>query len=112
MGSQKPVSGWGFKNLLVGGSSINTSSAAPAHWPPCKARSNAASSMMPPRATLTTRTLDLHLAKTASFIRPAEWDYESRAEWDYESTAEWDYESRAEWDYESTAEWDYESMAV
>ena len=53
-----------------GGSCVKTSSAAPPHWPLCRALSNASSSMIPPRATLITLTPFLHLANTASFKRP------------------------------------------
>lgn len=53
-----------------GGSSVNTSSAAPAHWPERRARSRAPSSTIPPRAQFTTRTPFLHWAKVLSFSRP------------------------------------------
>lgn len=54
-----------------GGSSSNTSNAAPPHIPLSKALSNAASSIIPPLATLIILTPRLHEANALSLIKSA-----------------------------------------
>ena len=59
-----------FTYFSFGGSCVNTSRAAPPHWPLSSALSKDSSSMIPPLATLITLTPFLHFANTASFKRP------------------------------------------
>mmetsp|Transcript_24775 Transcript_24775/g.43291 ORF Transcript_24775/g.43291 Transcript_24775/m.43291 type:complete len:361 (+) Transcript_24775:2350-3432(+) len=56
-----------------GGSAVNTSSAAPATCPLSSAASSASSLMMPPRATFTSRTPRLHVARLSALNRLRVW---------------------------------------
>ena len=64
--SSRPNSGFS-----VIGSEGNTSSAAPATLPESSARSSAASSISPPRATFSTRTPSRIFANASSFRNPS-----------------------------------------
>ncbi len=74
------VTTWSYlmRRSSVVGSTGHTSIAAAATLPESSARASASSSMMPPRATLITRTPSFMAAKASSEMKPSVWAFLGR----------------------------------